>query len=234
MTSPELNVLLLTAVSISVLHTITGPDHYLPFIAIGKTKGWKLGKTLAWTGLCGVAHVMSSVALALIGAALGYSLQKFSWVESIRGGLAGWSMLFFGVLLTLYGLWNNYNEKKHKHFDVIEDDVYVFEHDHNRDIVLPSDRKKVTLWVLFIIFLLGPCEPLIPLLTYQGIQASSYGLYALILVFLVCTIIMMMVMVSLGYYGISLFNTAVLEKHMGTIAGATILICGLGMVFFEW
>ncbi len=33
---PDIGVLAATAASIGFVHTITGPDHYLPFIAIGR------------------------------------------------------------------------------------------------------------------------------------------------------------------------------------------------------
>ncbi|MFD0779364.1 hypothetical protein ACFQZF_13705 [Flavobacterium myungsuense] len=44
----------------------------------------------------------------------------------------------------------------------------------------------------------------------------------------------MIVMVFLGYYSISLFNTEKLEKHMHTLGGLTVFICGAGMVFMDW
>ena len=80
----DLNVLLVAAISISVLHTLTGPDHYIPFIAIGKAKKWSLRRTIFWTIVCGIGHVMSSVLLALGGVALGFSLNELSVSQVIR------------------------------------------------------------------------------------------------------------------------------------------------------
>ena len=40
-----LDVLLMTAVSIGFLHTLIGVDHALPFVALGKARGWNLAQT---------------------------------------------------------------------------------------------------------------------------------------------------------------------------------------------
>ena len=42
MVSGELSALCVTAASIGFLHTLFGPDHYLPFIVMAKAKGWLL------------------------------------------------------------------------------------------------------------------------------------------------------------------------------------------------
>jgi hypothetical protein len=64
-------LLAITAISIAFLHTLAGPDHYLPFIALSKARGWSMGRTIMWTIICGCGHVWSSVLLGLGGAALG-------------------------------------------------------------------------------------------------------------------------------------------------------------------
>jgi hypothetical protein len=89
----EIEVLLVTAVTIACLHTITGPDHYIPFIALSKARGWSFARTLFWTILCGCGHVWSSVLLGLGGAAIGWSLSKITWLENMRGRIAGWALV---------------------------------------------------------------------------------------------------------------------------------------------
>ncbi len=67
----EAQILLLTAASIAFLHTILGPDHYLPFVALGKARKWSLAKTLRITLYCGLGHVLSSVVIGGVGIVLG-------------------------------------------------------------------------------------------------------------------------------------------------------------------
>ncbi len=230
----ELQILIITAITIACLHTITGPDHYLPFIALSKARGWSFGKTLLWTVTCGCGHVWSSVLLALGGSAIGWSLSKVSWLENIRGGIAGWVLLVFGLVYGIWGLMRAYKNKSHKHFDTYQDgSIYVYEHKHGK-AVQPAERHKVTPWVMFIIFLLGPCEPMIPLLYYPAAQHSWSGMLLLILVYTFFTLATMIVMVVLGYYGISFFKTEKLERFMHALGGLTIFICGAGMVFMGW
>jgi len=230
----ELEILILTAITIACLHTLTGPDHYVPFIALSKTRGWSFRKTLLWTIACGCGHVWSSVLLALGGAAIGWSLSKISWLENIRGGIAGWVLLLFGIIYGTWGLIRAWQNKPHKHFDTVEDgEIYVYEHRHGQ-AVQPKERYKVTPWVMFIIFLLGPCEPMIPLLYFPAAQNSLYGMLVLIAVYTFFTLLTMSVMVILGYYGVSIIKTEKLERYMHALGGLTIFICGAGMLFMGW
>jgi hypothetical protein len=231
---PEMELLILTAISIAVLHTVTGPDHYLPFIALSKARGWTVGKTIWWTLICGCGHVWSSVLLGLGGAAIGWSLSSIKWVESVRGGLAGWMLLGFGIVYFIWGLVKVGKSSRHKHFESYEDgDLYVYEHRHGESVA-PKEKHRVTPWVLFLIFILGPCEPMIPLLYFPAAKASWAGMMILIFVYTFFTLAIMVAMVLAGYYGTGFLKTGKLEKYMHALSGATIFICGAGMVFMNW
>ena len=232
--SHEMQLLMVSAITISFLHTLAGPDHYLPFVALSKARGWSMGKTIFWTVVCGCGHVWSSVLLGLGGAALGWSLTKISWLEEVRGGLAGWLLLVFGLVYAIWGILRARQNSSHKHFDQQEDgSLYVFEHRHG-EAVAPRERHKVTPWVMFLIFLLGPCEPMIPLLSFPAAKHSVQSMLLLILVYTLFTLLTMVVMVGLGIYGFRFFKTEKLERYMHALGGLTILTCGVGMVFLEW
>lgn len=103
----EFQLLILTVLSISAVHTFSGPDHYLPFIVLSRSKKWTLNKTLFWTSLCGIAHVLSSVLLGVIGIFLGWSIKQTFHIEEIRGGFAAWMLLGFGILYLLYAVYTS-------------------------------------------------------------------------------------------------------------------------------
>lgn len=230
----ELQLLITAAITIACLHTVMGPDHYLPFIALSKARGWSFPKTLMWVIICGCGHVWSSVLLGLGGAAIGWSLNKVKWLENVRGGIAGWALLVFGLVYGIWGLYRAYKNKPHKHFDTYEDgSIYVYEHKHG-NVVQPSERHKVTPWVMFIIFLLGPCEPMIPLLFYPAAKSSWHGMLILIIVYTFFTLLTMVTMVVLGYFGLAFLKTEKLERYMHALGGLTLFVCGAGMVFLEW
>ena len=230
----EMPILIMAAASIACLHTVTGPDHYIPFIALSRSRGWSFSKTIFWTICCGCGHVWSSVLLGLGGAAVGWSLSKITLFENVRGGIAGWCMLFFGLCYGLWGIYRSKQNKPHKHFDMYEDgSMYVYEHKHGQ-VAPVKERHKVTPWVMFIIFLLGPCEPMIPLLYFPAAKNSWPAMLVLIIVYTACTLLSMILMVVLGYFGFSFLKTEKLERHMHTIGGLTIFICGTGMIFIGW
>jgi hypothetical protein len=230
----EMEVLIIAAISIACLHTVTGPDHYLPFIALSKSRGWSFAKTLGWTIVCGCGHVWSSVLLGLGGAAIGWSLSKISWMENVRGGIAGWVMLGFGFIYGIWGLYRAYKNNPHKHFDLQEDGaIFVYEHKHD-EAVAPQDRHKVTPWVMFIIFILGPCEPMIPLLYFPAVKNSWSGMVILITIYTLVTLLTMVTMVVLGYLGITFVKTEKIERYIHALGGLTIFICGAGMLILGW
>lgn len=229
--SSTLLALVFSAVTISFFHTASGPDHYLPFIVLSRSRRWSTFKTILLTIVCGLGHVLSSVLLGLVGLFLGWQLSKISWFQDVRGDMSSWALLLFGVAYLIYGLRQAYLNKPHKHFDVMGEDVYVYEHRHG-DIVMPKSRIKVTPLVLFTIFVMGPSEPLIPLLFYSGTQRSNTEVIVLLLAFTISTVITMVSMVLLGRYGYSFIKTDKLERYVHAISGAVVVLCGVGMVFF--
>jgi hypothetical protein len=80
--STEINALILTAASVGFIHTLFGPDHYLPFVMISWARKWSALKTAVITFLCGIGHILSSVVLGLVGVALGIMVSKLEIIES--------------------------------------------------------------------------------------------------------------------------------------------------------
>jgi len=96
----EIIVLSFSAAAIAFVHTILGPDHYLPFVAMAKARGWSKRKTLKVTLICGGGHVAGSVALGVLGIVLGIQLSSLEWMESVRGNFAAWLLIGFGLAYT--------------------------------------------------------------------------------------------------------------------------------------
>lgn len=231
--STEFLALLFSAITISFLHTASGPDHYLPFIVLSKSHHWSRMRLVFLTIICGLGHVLSSVLLGSIGLLLGWQLAKLNWFQDYRGLVSSWGLLTFGLIYLCWGIYQAYRNKPHKHFDVMGDEVYVYEHKHG-EVVYPQKRVKVTPLVLFAIFVMGPSEPIIPLLFYSGTQHSLTEIIILVSVFTLFTILTMLAMVMIGTYGFSYFNTDKLERYVHAIGGFVVTFCGIGMVFWDW
>jgi len=108
-------VLLSTAASIGVIHTAIGVDHYLPFVAMGSANKWSFKKTMFTAFICGCGHILGSVLLGLIGFFIGSHVSVLSGIEGIRGNLATWLLIAFGLIYMLWGIRNAIKNKPHKH-----------------------------------------------------------------------------------------------------------------------
>lgn len=233
MISATLLSLSLTAITIAFFHTAAGPDHYLPFIVLSRSRGWSRSKTLLLTIVCGFGHVASSIVLGLIGVFLGWQLSEISFLQDVRGDMSSWALLIFGLVYLVWGIMRARKPQAHKHFDVMDEDVYVYEHKHNQAYV-PSSRVKVTPLVLFAIFVMGPSEPIIPLLFFSGTHRSPAEILWLTALFTLTTIITMVAMVILGNYGYSRLKTESIDRFSHAIGGFVISFCAFGMLFLGW
>lgn len=232
--SSELTVLLGTAASLGFVHTILGPDHYVPFIALSKARGWNVVKTSLITILCGVGHVLSSIVLGFVGVALGIAVFKLEGIEAFRGDIATWFVMIFGFTYFVWGTFrairNKPHEHKHMHFDGPQHS-HVHQHTGEHAHVHTSAAKNVTPWVLFIIFVFGPCEPLIPLIMYPAAKGSLLDVALVATVFGVITIGTMLVAVLASYYGLSKLPLRRFERYGHSFAGLAIFLCGAAMKF---
>lgn len=216
-------------------HTVIGPDHYLPFIAMEKARGWSILKTIAITFLCGLGHVASSVLLGVIGIILGIGVMRLEMFERVRGNLAGWLLTGFGFAYLVWGLRWAIRNRPHGHLHEHEDagghshtHTHHAEHTHVHD---SGDKKNITPWVLFTIFVLGPCEPLIPILMYPAAKKSVRDLVGVTFAFSVTTIATMLAVVVVSSLGVNLLPLGRLERYSHALAGAAIFLCGLAIQF---
>ena len=67
MSSATLSALCGSAFAIGVFHTLLGPDHYLPFVALSKARAWSRHRTLLVTAGFGLAHTLGTVLLGFAG-----------------------------------------------------------------------------------------------------------------------------------------------------------------------
>jgi len=231
----ELTVIIITAASIGLFHTLLGPDHYLPFIVMARARKWSLTRTTFVTVLCGIGHVLSSVVLGIIGIALGVSINKLGAIESYRGGIAAWLLIAFGAGYFIWGVFLARRNRPHKHWHAHGDtNMPIHKHKHSKDqlhVHKGEKTKNLTPWILFTIFVFGPCEPLIPLLIYPAAKSSVSGLVLVTGVFGVVTIMTMLSIVILLSLGANLLPMGRLERYTHALAGVTICLCGIAIRF---
>ncbi len=224
--------LVAAALSIGVVHTLLGPDHYVPFVALARSREWSLRRALGVTAVCGVGHVVGSIVLGFVGIALGWAVSDMVGIESLRGDLAGWALLGLGLAYTAWGVRRALvrRQPEHQHVHAHADGtLHAHPHRHEGDHAHPHPERDGRLlgpWSLFIVFVLGPCEPLIPLLLVPAAE-SSWGTVATVaLVFAAATIATMLAVVAVGALGLSRLPAAGLERWSHALAGVALAACG--------
>jgi sulfite exporter TauE/SafE len=230
----EAQVLLATAATVAVVHTVLGPDHYLVFSAMGRARGWSLARTLRVTLYCGIGHVLSSVILGVIGIIAGAQLASLVEIEGMRGNLAGWALIAFGLVYLAWGLKKAGRGHEHTHVhvhdDVVHEHTHVHEHDHAH-VHEANARNGITPWAMFIIFVLGPCEALIPLLMYPAARHSGSLVITVAVVFSLITIATMLACVAITTIGLQRVRLPASGRFGHAAAGALVLGCGIAVSF---
>jgi len=239
----ELRTLVVTAASIGFLHTLLGPDHYLPFIMMAWARKWSAARTLLITSICAVGHIGSSVVLGFVGVAFGLALKGLVGAESLRGNVAAWLLIAFGLAYLVWGIRLVYRHHPHQHVHPhpephahltdavpphLHSHAHLGEHSHVHDL---DGGKTITPWVLFVIFVFGPCEPLIPLLMYPAASSGLLDLIVVTAVFGTATLGTMLAAVMLGRAGFNFLPFRAIQRYSHALAGATILLCGLAIQF---
>jgi len=231
----DLLVIASVAASIAAVHTLSGPDHYLPFLAMAKARDWSWSRTIWITSVCGLGHVASSVVLALLGSAALVGSEHLLGIESLRGEVAAWGLIAFGLIYTVWGIRSAIRRRPHHHEHVHVDGTrHVHEHRHSGGHLHAHPeprRRRITPWVLFTIFVFGPCEPLIPLLMYPAVQKSVLGFVFIASLFAVITIATMLAVVLLGLSGMRWLQSGFLERYAHAFAGVAVLACGVAVRF---
>ena len=230
----EIWVLSGTAATLAFVHTLMGPDHYLPFVAMGKSGEWSVARTLRTTLACGAGHIAGSVVFGLVGIYASIQLGVLEAIESFRGDLAAWALVSVGLVWMAIGLRRAYRRRPHSHWHSHGQVRHCHEHRHVREHTHAHGAEQgvgrsLAGWAIFTVFVLGPCEPLIPILMFPAAEQSMAGVVAVTGVFAVVTVLTMLAAVALSLWGLKSIRLPALERYSQAIAGCTIAMCGLSL-----
>jgi nickel/cobalt transporter (NicO) family protein len=204
-------ILLISSASVAFFHALA-PDHWLPFVALARSSNWKMRRLGFISTLAGIGHVASSLLLGLVGLWAGLMVHRVEGMETWRGGVAIWLLIGFGAAYALWGF--KHAQHPHPHLSV-------------QDAVKTYAKRRV--WMLIAILVFGPCEPLIPLM-FLAYKEGIGAVVAVATLFSVVTIVMVVGQSCLVYAGIRLFRPAWMERYAHALAGATIVLTGLGVL----
>ena len=215
-------LLLGTAASLAVVHTLLGIDHSLPFVALGRARGWTLGRTLVVTAVCGAGHVASSVVIGAVGVGFGIATDALLWLESARGELAAALLIGFGLAYAAWAVWRDLSGPA---------GARLHGGPAGARFQGPAGGDRVTPWALFIVFVLGPCEPLIPLMVVPGMARDWFAVTAVVGVFGLLTVGAMLLAVVTAWRGVALLGAGSIGRHADVAAGLVIAASGAAVLF---
>jgi len=217
-------VLVWTALALGFLHTVLGPDHYVPFAMLAKAEGWSRVRTLLITTVAGLGHVLGSVVIA--GALLGLGIALEQWehtdlglLHELRGDLAAWLLIVAGSLYAGWGTWHGLYRHGHR------------DHHHHGEAGHVHRMARLTPWVLFVIFVFGPCESLIPLMLASWSLGGLVPTALTAAAFTLSTVVTILAAAMLLLMGIDLVPLGKLERWTHALAGASLVACGAAIRF---
>ena len=209
MTEGVFGTLVLTAATVGSLHSIA-PDHWVPFAAVARARGWSASRTARVTLLCGFGHVTVSVLMGLLGLGLGLSvLEVFGRrLETLAGVL----LVAFGLVYGSWGLRRALGRRVHGHPHAHYDHVH--------------DPSRITAWALFLLFSADPCVAVIPLILAAA-PLGAAKVVALVVVYEAATLGAMIALVLPARAGVQVIRAGWLDRYGDAAAGALIAAVGL-------
>jgi len=204
--NPAFWALALAAASVGALHSVA-PDHWVPFAALARARGWSAWKTARITLACGFGHVTVSALLGLLALVLGLEALKVfgQRLESVAGLL----LMGFGLAYAVWGLRRTMGERL----------------DHHSHEV---DSSNATAWTLFALFSADPCVAVMPILFAAAPLGAGHAT-AVVLVYEAATLGAMIPLVLLSRAGVSRLKWHWLDHHANTAAGGVIAAVGLAV-----
>lgn len=232
--------LFLAAAGIAFVHTVLGPDHYLPFLMLARARHWSRPRTLAITIACGIGHVASSLLLGAVGLGLGLAVARIEHIEGTRGDWAAWGLVLFGAAYALWGtrkaLRRGRDIEPHSHGSHVHIHGHARGGHHHHEDAADAERQAavvrrvVTFWTLFAVFVLGPCEPLIPLFVLPASRGRWGVAAATAVIFGVVTVATMASVTLAGLAGLERFSLKGMERWAHAMAGAVIAASGAAVL----
>jgi ABC-type nickel/cobalt efflux system permease component RcnA len=223
-------MLLSTAGATAVLHTLI-PDHWLPFVLIGRARGWAPLTTAMISGVSAVIHVLLSIALGLVALGVGLKAAEAIGESLERSGAA--LLVAFGVA---YAVWA---WRKGGHFHPGGAMLHADsgegcrggegpgnpDHLHyHADAELIRGRPGWGALGMALIVGLNPCILVLPLMLEAQSRA---GILAVSLAYGLPTVLLIVILSALGVAGGRRIRLPGMVRHMELASGVLIAVLGV-------
>lgn len=223
MTSPLFASILATGFAVAVLHGAM-PNHWLPFVLVGRRQGWSSPKAVAVTAIAGAGHVLATMLLGLVVVASGLAFGDR--VGPVLPFLAGGLLIALGI----YYLVRHGGGDGHLHLPFVGRLAHACGAPGEGTGAAVSDRTAVL--GLFVFLALSPCEAFLPLYL-AGLRYGWQGFGALTLVLAAGAVGSMAGLTALSLAGSRRFGLKGVERYEGMILGAALCLLGVAVMVLE-
>lgn len=225
-------VILIGAALLGLVHGLL-PDHWLPYVALGRARGWSTAKTLASVSVGAVVHLLATVSFGLVISYLGAgTLERVGPVAEMFG--AGVLVVFGAVLLArgtasavrFAGPGAAHHSHCHGHSHAHAHGLAGAPAPAHGAPAAPGRRARGHLLVGAILGL-RPCAEA----TAIFLAASAYGLTPSLLAvsgWAAATLLTMVGAVWLSLAGLTALRSQAFTRYGELTAGLIILLMGLG------
>lgn len=222
MTDPYTVALMITAATVGSLHSLA-PDHWVPFAALARARGWTPARTSRLAFFCALGHVTVSALFGILAVLLGREAVEAFGTTMADG--APLLLIGFGAAYLVWALWRISRRKLMHHVDHLDGRPHDHGHGHHH-----HHGRELTAWGLFVLFCLDPCIALIPMI----IAASAKGWTAVgsvIVVYELATIAAIMILVRIAHAGARKLRFAWIDRYGDAVAGGLMICVGAFVTF---
>ena len=220
MASASVPLLLGAAGAVAVLHSIL-PDHWVPLAVVGRTQRWSLLRVARVSALASAGHVLASVVLAGIIAAIGLQFQR--QLETQQGHIVGAVLVLTGVGFLMWGLTGHGHDHDYDH-------GHGHDHADDADDAAPVPQQTVARRLAAIAVPFGvaasPDLTILPVaLAASAVgRGAVVGVIGVFAVLTMATFIGLTVLATLAGYQI---KGEWLEHHATTITALVLIAIGV-------
>jgi ABC-type nickel/cobalt efflux system permease component RcnA len=235
--APTSSLLLVTAAATAAFHTLI-PDHWLPFVLVGRARGWTARTTALVSGVSAIVHVTLSAALGLLAiqageiaaAAVGHRLERAS----------GLLLVLFGVAYALWawkkgGHFHPGGALLHRHEGPAPCDGHEG-HDHPEHLHYHADdawiRAGKGATTLALVVGLNPCVLVLPIMVATA-ERGAATVVAVTLAYSATTVLLMVGLAVAGVAGAKRLPVPAAARHMEAASGLLIALVGAAVLLFD-
>jgi nickel/cobalt exporter len=177
---PSAIVFLAAATASAAIHALI-PDHWLPFVLMGKSRNWSLGKTLVLAAAGGLLHVFLAVGVGILTYRLGRQGAEMM-ARRIGETLATLSAAGLAAFGLVYGAYSWRRERKHHPPAGGTRNAGVGTpnpHHHHGHLLERWFGGDLSGWSLVVVIGVSPCALAFPILLAS---AASLGISGVLMV----------------------------------------------------